>query len=114
MERNGTAFTRPEARFTYEDLLLFPNDGKRHEIIDGDHDVTGSPNLRHQVLVGRLYLAIANFLRSQPQLGRVFVSPLDVVFSEFDVVEPDVLFVAADQLDIPDQAERQRAASARH
>ena len=39
-------------KFTYEDFLNFPNDGKRHEIIDGEHYVTPSPNTVHQRLVG--------------------------------------------------------------
>jgi Uma2 family endonuclease len=77
---------RPDTRFTYDDFLLFPDDGKRHEIIDGEHYVTPSPNLRHQV--------------QHPGTGRAFLAPFDVVFSFYDVVEPDLLFVAGDQLDI--------------
>jgi len=91
---------RPDTRFTYEDFLLFPDDGKRHELIDGEHYVTPSPNMRHQVLLGRLYLALGGFVATRPDLGRAFLSPFDVVFTQFDVVEPDLLFVAADQLDI--------------
>jgi Uma2 family endonuclease len=87
-------------RLTYDDFLLFPDDGKRHELIDGEHFVTPSPNLRHQELLGRLHLAIAMHLSTRRHLGRVFLSPFDVVFTKFDVVEPDLLFVAADQLDI--------------
>jgi Uma2 family endonuclease len=91
---------RPDTRFTYDDFLLFPDDGKRHEIIDGEHFVTPSPNTRHQDLVGRLYLALGTFLRDRPELGRVFLAPFDVVFSYYDVVEPDLLFIAGDQVDI--------------
>ena len=91
---------RPDTRFTYDDFLLFPEDGKRHEIIDGEHYVTPSPNLRHQDLVGRLYLAIGNYLAQHPGTGRAFLAPFDVVFSFYDVVEPDLLFVAGDQLEI--------------
>ena len=43
---------RADTRLTYGDLLLFPDDGKRHEIIDGEHDVTPSPNRRHQERCG--------------------------------------------------------------
>ena len=31
-------------KLTYDDFLLFPEDGKRHELIDGEHYVTPSPN----------------------------------------------------------------------
>ena len=100
----------PDRRLTYDDLLLFPEgDGLRHEIIDGIHYVTPSPNLRHQDLVGRLHLAIGNFLASHPGIGRVFLSPLDVVFTIHDVVEPDLLFVAGDQTDIMTEANIQGA-----
>lgn len=96
--------SQSERRLTYEDFLLFPDDGMRHELIDGVHYVTPSPNLGHQELVGRLYLAIGNFLASRRHLGRVFLSPLDVVMSNYDVVEPDLLFVAGDQQDILTEA----------
>ena len=89
-----------DTRLTYNDFLLFPEDGLRHEIIDGEHYVTPSPNLRHQELVGRLHLSLGTFLEDRPEKGRVFLSPFDVVFSFHDVVEPDLVFVAPDQLDI--------------
>ena len=89
-----------DTRLTYDDYLLFPDDGKRHEIIDGEHYVTPSPNPRHQVLLGRLYFEIEQYLRQHPGTGQVFLSPLDVIFSKWDIVEPDLLFVAANQADI--------------
>ncbi len=88
------------ARITAAEFLLLPDDGKRHELIDGVHYVTPSPNLFHQELLGRLYLAIGNFLTTHHHLGQVFLSRLDVVLSEHDVVEPDLLFVAGDQQQI--------------
>jgi len=96
--------SRSQRKLTYADFLLFPDDGKRHELIAGVHYVTPSPNLTHQELVGRLYLAIGNFLATRRGLGRVFVSPLDVVMSNYDVVEPDLLFVAGDQQSILTEA----------
>ena len=89
-----------DTRLTYDDLEYFPDDGKRREIIDGELYVTPSPSLRHQVLVGRLHVAIANYLAARPGPGRVYLSPLDVVLSPHDVVEPDLLFVGSDQLDV--------------
>lgn len=89
---------RPDSRLTYDDFLLFPDDGQRHELIGGEHYVTPSPNRRHQQLLGRLYLAVADHLRAHPALGEVYFAPFDVVFSRWDVVEPDLIFVAGDQL----------------
>jgi len=80
-------------KLTYDDFLLFPEDGKRHELIDGEHYVTPSPNLRHQRVSGRLYLVIGNWLEAHP-VGRLYYAPLDVLFSNYDVVEPDLLYVS--------------------
>ena len=86
-----------DTRLTYDDFLLFPEDGKRHELIDGVHYVAPSPRLRHQDLVGRLHVAIAAYLVEHPMAGRVFLSPVDVVMSLHDIVVPDLIFVAGDQ-----------------
>jgi Uma2 family endonuclease len=89
-----------EARLTYDDFVHFPDDGRRHELIAGEHIVSPSPNTRHQELVGRLHLEIGVYLRQHPEVGRVFVAPFDVVLSFWDVVEPDLLIIAGDQLEI--------------
>jgi Uma2 family endonuclease len=93
-----------QKKLTSAELLLLPDDGKRHELIDGAHFVTPSPRIPHQVLVGRLFVAIANFLAVHRHLGRVFLSPVDVVMSEHDLVVPDLLFVASDQQSILTEA----------
>ena len=80
-------------KLTYDDFLLFPDDGMRHELIDGEHYVTPSPILRHQAISGRLHLAIGGWLRDHPS-GQIFYAPLDVILSRFDVVEPDLLYVS--------------------
>ena len=49
-------------KLTYEDFLLFPDDGKRHELIDGEHYVTPAPNLRHQRISGNLFSLINSWL----------------------------------------------------
>ena len=89
-----------DARLTYDDLARMPDDGMRHEIIDGVHYVTPSPVLRHQRIVGRLSVAIANHLEAHEDAGEVFGVSVDTVLSRWDVVVPDVVFVAADQRSI--------------
>ena len=86
---------RPESRakLTYDDFVLFPDDGLRHELIDGEHYVTPSPNRTHQEIVGRLYLLIGAWLQSH-EVGRLYLAPFDVVMSPFDVVEPDLLYMS--------------------
>jgi len=80
-------------KLTYEDYLLIPEDGLRHEIIDGEHYVSPGANTKHQIVSANLFLALGTFVRHH-QLGRVFHPRYDVVLSDTDIVEPDVLFVS--------------------
>jgi Uma2 family endonuclease len=87
---------RPAAqrvKLTYDDFLLFPDDGKRHELIDGEHYVTPSPNTKHQAVLGNLHFMLRAWLEDHP-VGRVFFAPFDIVFTQFDVVEPDLLYMS--------------------
>jgi Uma2 family endonuclease len=85
-------------KLTYEDYLEFPEDGKRHELIEGDHVVTPAPNIRHQNLVGELYARLRAFVKDR-DLGHVLMAPTDVLLSEHEVVQPDLLFVAREHLE---------------
>jgi Uma2 family endonuclease len=85
--------TSRSVKLTYDDFLQFPDDGMRHELIDGEHFVTPSPNPRHQRILGSLHLEIGIYLKAHP-IGEVFFAPLDVVISNFDVVEPDLLYMS--------------------
>jgi Uma2 family endonuclease len=78
---------------TYEDYVLLPDDGLRHEIIDGEHYANPAPNTKHQTVQGNLYAALRAYVK-QHRLGAVFGAPFDVVLSELDVVQPDVVFVS--------------------
>jgi Uma2 family endonuclease len=80
-------------KLTYEDYAAIPNDGRRHEIIDGEHYVNPAPNLRHQTLSMRLTIAVGSFVE-QHALGQTFHPRIDVVLSEHVVVEPDFVFVS--------------------
>ena len=79
--------TSPGLKLTYDDYLLFPEDGNRHELIDGEHYVTPPLRLNHQGISGNLHLVIASWLEEHP-IGRIYYAPVGVVFSNFDVVEP--------------------------
>jgi len=89
----------PSVKFTYDDFLNFPDDGKRHEIIDGEHYVTPSPNTKHQRVSSNLLFALRLYLRQHPA-GEVFAAPFDVVLSDLDVVEPDLLYISRERASI--------------
>ena len=80
-------------KLTYDDFLLFPDDGKRHELIDGEHYVTPSPNTKHQGILVELLWTLRSYLETHP-IGRVFCAPFDIVFSAHDVVEPDLVYLS--------------------
>jgi Uma2 family endonuclease len=87
---------RSALKLTYDDFVLFPDDGNRHELIDGEHYVTPSPNTKHQAISLNLSGLLWNHLQANP-IGRLFTAPYDVVFSPFDVVEPDLLFLTTER-----------------
>lgn len=86
-------------KFTHADLLLMPNDDKRREIVDGELYVTPSPKFRHQAILTNILGAFLRYLEHHP-IGRVIPAPMDVILSDLDVVEPDLLFVLNEHRDI--------------
>ena len=78
-------------KLTYQDLLALPDDGLRHELIDGEHHVTPAPGSAHQLIVGNVYRLLDGFAR-QHRHGVVMLAPFDIVFSPHDVVEPDLIY----------------------
>jgi len=79
---------------TYDDYVQFPDDGKRHEIIEGDHYMTPAPRRKHQRVSVNLATEMSSFAKRH-KLGLVFTAPFDVVLSDENVVQPDLLFVSA-------------------
>ncbi len=81
-----------ELKLTYEDYVNFPNDGNRHEIIDGEHFMTPSPQTRHQIVSKNLQWILETYAR-ETGLGHVLFAPVDVVLSDTTVAQPDILLV---------------------
>lgn len=79
-------------RFTYRDYRLMPED-RRYELIDGDFYMTPSPVTKHQLASIHLERLIEQYVR-QNNLGTVLHAPMDVVLSDEDVVQPDILFIS--------------------
>lgn len=80
-------------KLTYDDYLLFPEDGLRHEILDGEHNVTASPFVRHQRISGRIYRPLSSWVEER-DLGEVFYASVDVVLSPHDVAVPDLFYIS--------------------
>jgi Uma2 family endonuclease len=89
---------RSSVRLTYDDYVHFPDD-KRYELIDGEAYVLPSPNRRHQEILLRLAFLIESHLREHP-VGRVYIAPFDVVLTESDIVQPDIVYVSNEDADV--------------
>jgi Uma2 family endonuclease len=99
MSRMSGLDSHPDVKLTYDDFALFPeDDGQRHELIDGVHVVSPCPNTKHQTVLINLVYLIRAWLEDHP-VGRVFAAPFDVVLSNFDVVEPDLLYMSNQRAD---------------
>ena len=85
----------PASISTIEELLALLADGLRHELLDGVHVVTPAPELPHQGILGRFYLALAAALAQRDDLA-VYLSPADVVLGPKTSVQPDLFVVRKD------------------
>jgi Uma2 family endonuclease len=86
-------------KLTYEDYLLFPDDGRRHELIGGEHYVSPSPTKKHQRASANLQRNLGLFI-FENRLGFLYSAPFDVILSEEDVVQPDLIFVSTQRSSI--------------
>ena len=89
---------KPAAKLTYEDYRKTPED-ERCELLDGELVMAATPNIAHQRVSGRLELHLRAFVQEKG-LGEVFDAPTDVVLSDTDVVQPDLLFISKGRADI--------------
>jgi hypothetical protein len=75
--------------WTYSDLVALPKDQLRHELMDGEHFVSPSPNTAHQsVSISFLRMLLRH--QDARDFGRVFYAPFDVELSPFTVLVPDL------------------------
>ncbi len=77
---------------TANDYLQQPISDEHLQLIHGEVMVSPAPELRHQEIVGKLFLLLTQLT----QAGKVYFAPVDVRLDEFNVVQPDVLWLAAD------------------
>lgn len=78
-----------QERVSYADLERWPEDGRRYELYNGEVFEIPSPITLHQFVLGRLHLALSAYVQAHG--GIVLMAPLDIVLTDFDVVQPDVL-----------------------
>ena len=98
---------KPKTKLTYEDYAK-TSDDERYELLDGELVDVPTPNTSHQRTLLDLGTLFNIFVRGN-DLGRVYVAPFDVVLSDTNVVQPDVIFVSRERLGIITHANIQGA-----
>jgi len=90
-----TVTTLPYARpLVRADLETMPDDGHRYELIDGVLLVSPAPRLRHQAMVGNLYVLLR---AGCPPHLQVVLAPFAVALADDTEVQPDLLVAARAQ-----------------
>ena len=84
--------TKTRGKFTYEDYRNTPDD-VRYELHGGELITVPAPNMTHQG-ISTILLRLIDTLVYLKKLGKVYHAPTDVVFSDNEVVQPDLVFVS--------------------
>ncbi|MCX6538334.1 MAG: Uma2 family endonuclease [Acidobacteria bacterium] len=78
---------------TYADLERWPDDGKQYELYDGEVRVVPAPSNLHQIVLVNLLDILQEYRKTRG--GFVLPAPLDIVFQEDTVLQPDITFLSA-------------------
>src|SRR5581483_4463753 len=77
-----------KGRISYAELQGMPEE--RRELYDGEVFVAPSPSRRHQIVLGRMFRALDSHVERAG--GVTYVAPLDIVISDYTVLQPDVFY----------------------
>lgn len=77
---------------TIDELLALPDDGLRHELLDGVHVVTPAPRYLHQRALGELEALLRTTLTGRSDL-EILRSPADIVLGPKSLVQPDLFVI---------------------
>lgn len=85
-------------RYTVEEVLAFPSDGNRYELVHGELLVSPAPRVAHQVVLGRFHIKLASYLEPLSSIAQVFLSPADISWGPEDLVQPDIFVVPTHEI----------------
>lgn len=88
-----------KSKLGYEHYVCFPDDGRRHEVIDGDHYVNPAPNTNHQRFSRRIHFQLYAQIEEAGR-GEVFNAPTDLQLTDHDIVQPDLIVILLEQRSI--------------
>ena len=94
-ESSHVATAQPAVKLTYDDYCAAPADN-RYELLDGELIMVPAPNTKHQRVNRELTTRLDRFISDRGS-GELFYAPFDVVLSDSDIVQPDLLFVSRER-----------------
>ena len=95
VKEQAASYMAQREKYTYQDYLNLPDDGKRCEVINGELVMTPAPNIIHQTVLVNLINELKNFLNKEKS-GKMLCAPTDVKLSDSNVVQPDIIFISQD------------------
>lgn len=95
-KKTGTEIVR-EQPVTYEIYAGLPEEAGRFEVIDGKLELMSGPTVTHQTVLRRLSLIMENTCVSEYE---IYFAPLDVIFDNTNVLQPDLLMIHRSRLAI--------------
>lgn len=93
-----TTVVEKKKKYTYEDYVHTPDD-KRYELIEGELLMTPSPTTKHQRVLREIEFILKKFV-SENNLGEIFFAPYDVYLDDGNVIQPDIMFISKERLNI--------------
>jgi len=86
-----------KTKYSYREYECFPNDGFRHEIINGEHYMSLAPSTKHQKVSRKIHFQLYSQIEVAKK-GEVYNAPTDVEPGPHDIVQPDIVVIAFEQL----------------
>lgn len=83
----------PRKMYAYQDYLKLPADGNRYEVIEGELIMTPAPYTIHQRVSRKIVYELISFVEKE-KIGELYYAPIDVLLSNINVVQPDILFIS--------------------
>jgi Uma2 family endonuclease len=87
-----------QRRYTVAEVLAFPPDGNRYEVIHGELFVSPAPRPLHQAVIVRLVNGLSAYLEAHGRGDTLFTAPADISWDDETLVQPDILVVPPDEV----------------
>ncbi|MEI9911019.1 MAG: Uma2 family endonuclease [Bacteroidota bacterium] len=87
---------QPPPRTGMEVFMMLP-EGTLAELINDTIYMSPAPEYLHQKIILRLASDIQSYVEVR-KLGECIISPIDVFFDDTNALQPDILFIAAENM----------------